>query len=126
MDWPVVISLMALLASIPLLSYEFRSFTGSLEAYRKGEELLVADLTPEQRKQYEAFGYFDVVGSVSGKRYRIYHGTHRNVVEVVGGRRGPGRCFTPRGDLVAGDCMLAQKVAIENYEEEVLRTALRF
>lgn len=125
MDWPVVIGLLALLVLIPLLSFEFRSFTGSFEAHRKGEELLEANLTPEQRKQYDAFGYFDVVGSVTGKRYRIYHGTHRNVVELVG-NRGPGRCFMPRGDLVAGDCMLAQKIAIENYEEEVLRTALRF
>jgi hypothetical protein len=34
--------------------------------------------------------------------------------------------FTPRGGLVTSGCMLAQKIALENCEEEVLRRAIWF
>jgi hypothetical protein len=37
-----------------------------------------------------------------------------------------GKCFLPEGDLVAGDCMLAQKIALENRESAVLKVALPF
>jgi hypothetical protein len=118
-----------LLATTALVLLEFdlrQRIAHSSDAEKKGLQLLLENLTPEQRQQYKAFGYFDAIGSHTGKRYRIYHGTSRNVVELVGERNGPGRCFMPKGDLVAGDCMLAQNIAIENYEEEVLSTALRF
>jgi hypothetical protein len=89
--------------------------------------LLIDNLTAKQSQQYDKFGYFDVVGSKTGKRYRICHGTSRNVNELLQHNRlGPGRCFMPRGNLVAGDCMLAQKIALENCEEEALKMALRF
>jgi hypothetical protein len=64
---------------------------------------------------------------VSGNRYRIAFGTVQNVVQIDrSGEPELGRCFMPEGNLVAGDCMLAQKIAIENCEEEVLRTSLPF
>jgi hypothetical protein len=54
-------------------------------------------------------------------------GTVQNVVQIDrSGKPELGRCFMPEGNLVAGDCMLAQKIAIENCEEEVLRTSLPF
>jgi hypothetical protein len=97
------------------------------EAESKGLKLLMDNLTTAQREQYDRFGYFDVVGSKTGKRYRIYHGVSRNVSELEEDNRlGAGRCFMPRGNLAAGDCMLAQKVMLENCEEEALRVALRF
>jgi hypothetical protein len=97
------------------------------EAEHKGLKLLLENLTAEQSQQYDRFGYFDVVGSKTGKRYRIRHGTSRNVNELFGQNGlGSGRCFMPRGSLVAGDCMLAQKIMLENCEEEALRVALRF
>ena len=100
---------------------------GSPEAERKGLQLLLENLSPEQSQQYDRFGYFDVLGSRTGKRYRICHGTSRNVNELVEENRvGAGRCFLPSGNLVAGDCMLAQKIILENCEEEALRVALRF
>jgi hypothetical protein len=100
---------------------------GSPEAEHKGLQLLLENLSPEQSRQYDRFGYFDVLGSRTGKRYRICHGTSRNVNELVEENRvGGGRCFLPSGNLVAGDCMLAQKIMLENCEEEVLRVALRF
>ena len=100
---------------------------GGPGAEHKGLQLLLENLSPEQSRQYDRFGYFDVLGSRTGKRYRICHGTSRNVNELVEQNRlGAGRCFLPSGNLVAGDCMLAQKIILENCEEEALRVALRF
>ena len=97
------------------------------EAEAKGLALLLENLDPRQREQYNRFGYFDVVGSETGRRYRICHGVSRNVSELFDDNRlGAGRCFMPRGNLAAGDCMLAQKIMLENCEEEALRVALRF
>ena len=56
---------------------------GSPEAKHKGLQLLLENLSPEQSRQYDRFGYFDVLGSRTGKRYRICHGTSRNVNELV-------------------------------------------
>ncbi len=42
------------------------------------------------------------------------------------GRRAAGWCFLPQGGLVAGDCMLAQKTALELFESEALKIANRF
>ena len=132
MPWPDFIVAVVALGCITwaLSRFEFASPAATLvrhaEAEEKALKLLLGNLTPEQRQQYDAFGYFDVVGSMTRKPYRIYYGTSRNVVQLIEGRPGPGRCFLPKGELAAGDCMLAQKIAIENFEEEVLSTALRF
>jgi len=95
-------------------------------AESKGMALLLGNLTEEQRRQYLTSGYFECVGSATGKCYRIYHGKSRNVVELHLDHARSGRCFVPQGDLVEGDCMLGQKIAIENYEEDVIKTALPF
>jgi hypothetical protein len=108
---------------------ERRNFDASplnAEAEAKGIELLLNNLTPGQQEQYQNLGYFEVVGSLTGRRYRILHGKSRNVIELTENDAWPGRCFTPEGHLASGDCMLAQKIALENYEEDVLKTALRF
>jgi hypothetical protein len=34
-------------------------------------------------------------------------------------------CFVPEGNLAAGDCMLAQKIALETFETKVLAIANR-
>ena len=97
------------------------------QAERKGMELLLRNLSTRQVEQYKSFGYFDVVGSDSGRRYRIFHGRFGNVREVgPNDRLNIGKCFLPDGDLVAGDCMLAQKITLENRESEALRVALPF
>jgi len=95
-------------------------------AERRGLRLLVENLTEEQRRQYQSCGYFDARGSITGRRYRINYGSSRNVIALGTGQARSGRCFAPQGPLVAGDCMLAQKIAIENYEDEVLSKALPF
>jgi hypothetical protein len=129
MPWETFVAAVVALGSVALafgVNFACPAFR-SRDAEAKGLQLLLDNLTQEQSKQFQALGYFDVVGSKTGKRYRIHQGTSRNVVEIeAGGVPGAGRCFTPTGELVAGDCMLAQKIALENCEEEVLNTAIRF
>jgi hypothetical protein len=84
-------------------------------------------LSPEQLAQYDARSYFEVTGCDSGKRYRISHGTSMNIRELDGdGRARVGWCFVPRGYLVAGDVMLAQKIALETDERGALAAANKF
>ena len=93
----------------------------------RGLELLREWLTPEQRGQYDTYGYFDVTGCHSGKRYRIRHGTAANVYELdYAGHATNGWCFVPEDNLVAGDVMLAQKIALETDERAALAVAKKF
>ena len=94
---------------------------------RKGLRLLRGWLSPEQRAQYDAHNYFDVTGCHSGKRYRICHGRAANIYELdYAGRPRVGWCFIPKGRLVPGDVMLAQKIALETDESAALRAAKSF
>jgi hypothetical protein len=87
---------------------------GCWEREARGLELLKEWLSPEQLAQYNAKKYFDVTGCDSGRRYRISHGTSMNIHELDGaGSPRVGWCFAPKGYLVAGDVMLAQKIALE-------------
>jgi hypothetical protein len=100
---------------------------GSKRAQERGLKLLKENLSPTQRQQYERHGFFDVVGGSTGKRYRIRNGRQMNIEQLdKNGRRVCGWCFFPQGSLVAGDIMLAQKVALELYETEALRIANRY
>ena len=88
--------------------------------------LLKQWLSPEQRACYERFRYFDVIGSDTGTRYRIRHGTQTNIEELSHtGQRVCKWCFVPEGNLVAGDVMLAQKIALETNERGALSVAHR-
>jgi hypothetical protein len=111
-------------------SFSFLRVTGdvgSKRAQERGLKLLRDNLTPLQRQQYEKFGYFDVLGGNTGKRYRIRHGRQMNIDQLdKNGRRVCGWCFFPQGNLVSGDIMLAQKMALELYEVETLRIANRY
>ena len=51
----------------------------SSEASNKAIALLKRWLSPEQRRELEKRGSFDVVGSHTGRRYRIYPGKLNNV-----------------------------------------------
>ena len=93
----------------------------------RGIKLLREWLTPEQRAQFDADRYFDVIGCDSGKRYRIRYGSATNVHEIDSeGRSTNGWCFVPSGNLVVGDVMLAQKIALETNEFGALAVANRF
>ena len=100
---------------------------GYWEREARGLKLLKEWLSPEQVAQYDAKSYFEVTGCHSGKRYRISHGTSMNIHELDGaGRPLAGWCFAPQGYLVAGDVMLAQKIALESDERGALAVANRF
>jgi hypothetical protein len=92
---------------------------------RRGLQLMQEWLSPAQRRQFETFGYFDVVGCTSGRLYRIYHTPMPpNVYEISRvGRRKHAVCFAPVGPLVKGDVMLAQKIALETDEQGALSVA---
>jgi hypothetical protein len=93
----------------------------------RGRNLLRAWLTVEQRDQFDSFGYFDVRGCASGKKYRIHFGISANVHELGDGDLPKmGWCFVPAGNLVPGDVMLAQKIALETSETAALAVANPF
>jgi hypothetical protein len=93
----------------------------------RGLKLLREWLSQEQLAQFDANNYFEVIGCHSGKRYRICHGNGANIVELDDhARPTTGWCFVPGEHLVAGDVMLAQKIALETDERGALETANRF
>lgn len=96
-------------------------------AEKKGLDLFLANLTPQQKASYEANKFIEVRGGKTGRRYRIHHGRQQNIHELdENGTVVTGWCFLPQGGLVAGDVMLAQKTALELYEDKVLKIANRF
>jgi hypothetical protein len=96
-------------------------------AEARATRLLRHWLSAEQRAQFDKMNFFDVVGSQTGKRYRIHHGQFANIQEMdEAGNSKMGWCFVPRGYLVAGDVMLAQKIALETDELAALAVARRF
>jgi hypothetical protein len=98
-----------------------------LENNARGLTLLKNWLSPAQVRSYEKHGYFDVVGSDSGGIYRIHHGKQANVEQLdCIGQSVCAWCFVPEGDLVPGDVMLAQKIALETNERAALAIAVRY
>jgi hypothetical protein len=93
----------------------------------RGITLLREWLSPEQQAQFDASKSFDVVGGDSGRRYRILYDKVTNVHEIDdAGQPVMGWCFVPSEHLVAGDVMLAQKIALETNERATLAVANRF
>jgi hypothetical protein len=95
----------------------------------RGRKLLREWLSAEQLAQYDEHNYFEVTGFHTGKRYRIKHGIGVNVYEHEldnVGRPKAGWCFVPNDNLVAGDVMLAQKIALETDERGALAVAKNF
>lgn len=100
----------------------------SEEAIAKGWELLRSNLDPDQLAEFEEKKYFHCIGGTTGHFYRITEGSQQNVyvIDPESGKATVGQCFLPVGDLVIGDVMLAQKVALELNEAEALRVAIKF
>jgi hypothetical protein len=95
--------------------------------YRRGLRLLKANLTRSQLNEFLTYRRFDVVGGTSGRIYRIRLTGARNVEELdQEGRCIRRLCFFPEGELVAGDVVLAQKIALETFEAEALTVANQF
>jgi hypothetical protein len=93
----------------------------------RGLELLKNWLSPAQLQSYERHGHFDVVGSDSRTIYRIHHGSQANVEQLDDiGQTVCAWCFMPMGNLVAGDVMLAQKIALETDERAAIAVAVKY
>lgn len=95
-------------------------------AHRRGMRLLIENLTPQQRRTFERRRYFIVQGGDTGRFYRIREGRQLNIDELDSFHRTACVwCFHPGEALVVGDVLLAQKVALECFEEDALRVAYR-
>ena len=101
------------------------AFDGARAREAGGEELLTGWLSPEQRAQFNANRCFDVIGSHTQKRYRVYDGNPANVHELVDARPQAALWFGPAGQLSPGGRMLSQKIALETDEPAVLAIARR-
>jgi hypothetical protein len=84
------------------------------EASNKALALLKRWLSPEQRRELEKRGSFDVVGCDTG-RYRIHPGKLNNVRILQDNVEVAELCFVPTDAdfLPEADIMLAQKIALE-------------
>ena len=97
------------------------------ESDARGFALLKAWLSPHQLAQYEARQAFRSHRLPQRKANRLRHGTAMNVYELdPAGRPVAGWCFVPKENLVAGDVMLAQKIALETDEWTALAVAKSF
>lgn len=93
----------------------------------RGLTLLREWLSPGQLAQFNADGYFDVIGCDSGRRYRIHYGSSMNVEELDDlDQPHICYCFVTDAFLVPGDVVLAQKIALETDERAALALANKF
>jgi hypothetical protein len=105
----------------------YRIVRNSNSPEARGRRLLRRWLSAVQLAQFDARNFFDVIGCHTAKRYRIYYANVANVVELDKvGRPIMRYCFIPKGALVPGDVMLAQKIALETDELAALAVANRF
>ncbi len=93
---------------------------GRRSAHTKATTLLKSLLTPRQRQDFEAKGWFDVRGSL-GRNYRV-RGPNEYFCSVqrIGalGLRSRRRCFETSEKLPMPDLLLAAKIWLERDERE--------
>jgi hypothetical protein len=93
-------------------------------AEQKAATLLRSWLTAEEVRRWESQKEIEVVGSHTGTRYRIRRAKVMNIDELdAGGRVVRQWCFAPQGNLVLGDVIIAQKIALETMETKALASA---
>lgn len=94
------------------------------EAKAKSKVLLKEWLSPDQLADYTFNGYFWVEGQITKHKYRINECNSFNVTRYIDDKPHSRLCFYPDGSYgLTGDVMLAQKLALENYEEIALNRA---
>ncbi len=94
----------------------------------RANRLLSESLTPQQIAMFNRYYCFDVVGNVTKRRYRIFWGSHLNVIGHDGYSEKAYCAFIPDPwqYLPNGDTMLAEKLSIEHDEKRFLKTANTF
>jgi hypothetical protein len=119
---PAVVALIVMAA----LLHEYRRPRARTPAEKRAMTLLRSWLTPEQEKQWQARGAFDVIGCDTGRRYRITYRAVMNIHQLdPDGEPVQQWCFAPEGRLAVGDVLLAQKIALETMETKALEIANR-
>jgi hypothetical protein len=119
---PAVVALIVMAA----LLHEYGRPRPRTHAEKRAVALLRSWLTPEQEKQWQACGDFEVIGCDTGRRYRITYRAVMNVHQLdADGHPVQQWCFTPKGGLAVGDVLLAQKIALETMEIKALEIANR-
>jgi hypothetical protein len=119
---PAVIALIVMAA----LLHEYRRPRARVLAEKRAMMLLRSWLSPEQERQWEARGTFEVVGCDTGRRYRITYRVVMNIHQLdADGQPVQQWCFAPEGRLAVGDVLLAQKIALETMETKALEIANR-
>ena len=123
----VPVSLILILLPVVVADYRSRWPTRArVRAEEKAIALLWSWLTPEQQRQWKSSGVFEVIGSDTGRRYLLTHEAVMNVHQLdPAGRSVAQWCFAPEGGLAPGDVLLAQKIALETMERDVLALANR-
>jgi hypothetical protein len=95
-------------------------------AYAKSRELLLAHLTPAQRRTFEENQWFVVQGGKSKKTYRIRTtGYTGNIEEMRGDRATYRLCGHLSGAYALHDHHVAQKISLEYDEEAFVRLCNR-
>lgn len=97
-------------------------------AGERAHGLLLAHLTPEQRRTFEANKWFVVEGGRSKQRYRIRAGTVVANIDVLDGEHVAHKLcghINHGAGVPIGDHLLAQKVMLELAEDDFLRLANR-
>jgi hypothetical protein len=119
---PAVVALIVMAA----LLHEYRRPRARTPAEKRAVALLRSWLTPEQERQWQARGAFDVIGCDTGTRYRITYRAVMNVHQLdADGHPVQQWCFAPERRLAVGDVLLAQKIALETMETKALEIANR-
>jgi hypothetical protein len=90
------------------------------QAQRRAEALLLGWLSPDQLRQYQAHGWFEVT-TTRGYRYRVLRG---GVVRQD--PRGSAFCIEATSPVPVADEMLANKLLLETDERRFLATAHRY
>src|SRR5688572_23093828 len=93
----------------------------------RGRRLLMENLTGPQRIRFTRDQCFEVRGGTTGKRYCIRRSPSINIDELdEKGTVVACWCFVPAGYFPIEDAMLAQKIALELYEEDALSIARQY
>ena len=116
---PAVVALIVMAA----LLHEYRRPRARTPAEKRAVALLRSWLSPEQEKQWQSRGAFDVIGCDTGRRYRITYRAVMNVHQLdADGQPVQQWCFAPEGRLPVGDVLLAQKLLAQKIALETIET----
>ena len=106
----------------------FTTTNPPVDANARALTLLRSQLSPTQRAQFEAKGWFEVIGGKTGRTYRVdrHSWPGRNVTRWQDGSPRISYCARPTPSnysmMLMGDTLLAQKLALENPEREIAFT----